>query len=154
MQKRIALLSLLLATTALAQKMDSVSLDTFEELLRGYGSVERDVDSVGDPMFTGRMEGMRYALLFYACDSDAGCNNGTFTAYFDGNDFDTSLLRLNSYNDEHRFGKASVDGDGDLEISYSFTFKGGMSREALDDTIDWWRVVLKMSREYFDPDAL
>lgn len=104
-------------------------------------------------MFTGRMEGMRYALLFYACDSDAGCNNGTFTAYFDGNDFDTSLLRLNSYNDEHRFGKASVDGDGDLEISYSFTFKGGMSREALDDTIDWWRVVLKMSREYFDPDA-
>ncbi|TNE65332.1 MAG: YbjN domain-containing protein [Rhodobacteraceae bacterium] len=125
-------------------------LDTFEELLSGFGSVERDTDGEDDPMFRGRISGVPYTLYFYGCEEHRDCNNGTFVAYFDGADYSTDAGTINDYNNGYRFGKASVDGDGDLEINYSFAFKGGITREALDDTFDWWRVILEQAEEHFE----
>ncbi|NIY81068.1 YbjN domain-containing protein [Celeribacter sp. HF31] len=125
-------------------------LDVFEELLSGFGSVEADTDGEDDPMFRGRISGTRYALYFYGCDNHTDCNNGTFVAYFDGDDYSTDAAVINDYNNSYRFGKASVDSDGDLEINYSFAFKGGITRVALDDTFDWWRVILEEAEEHFE----
>ncbi|SFI90293.1 YbjN domain-containing protein [Celeribacter neptunius] len=125
-------------------------LETFEELLGGFGSVEFDTDGEGDPMFRGRMSGIRYALYFYGCEDHANCNNGTFVAYFDGEDYSTDADVINEYNNTYRFGKASVDQDGDLEINFSFAFKGGVSREALDDTFDWWQVIMEQAEAHFE----
>ncbi|MBW6417363.1 YbjN domain-containing protein [Celeribacter sp. PS-C1] len=125
-------------------------LDVFEELLSGFGSVEADTDGEDDPMFRGRISGTPYALYFYGCDNHKDCNNGTFVAYFDGDDYSTDPAVINDYNNSYRFGKASIDRDGDLEINYSFTFKGGITRVGLDDTFDWWRVILDEAEEHFE----
>jgi hypothetical protein len=150
-----AALSALMTLTALPALAETEvltfdNLDTFEELLRGFGSVERDIDGEDDPMFRGRIGGIRYSLYFYGCENHKDCNNGTFVAYFDGQDYSTDPDVINEYNNSYRFGKASVDGDGDLEINYSFAFKGGITREALDDTFDWWRVILEQAEEHFE----
>ncbi|MDO6455668.1 YbjN domain-containing protein [Celeribacter halophilus] len=139
-----------LGATAAPEVLTFDDLETFENLLSGYGSVELETDSEGDPMFRGRIGGVRYGLYFYGCEDHKDCNNGTFVAYFDGDDYVTDASVINAYNNGFRFGKASVDSDGDLEINYSFAFKGGITREALDDTFDWWRVVLEQSEEFFE----
>lgn len=139
-----------LPTVADAEMLTFDDLEVFEQLLSGFGSVEFDTDGEDDPMFRGRMSGIKYALYFYGCDNHKDCNNGTFVAYFDGNDYVTDPDVINDYNNRYRFGKASVDQDGDLEINFSFAFKGGVSREALDDTFDWWRVVMEQAEEHFE----
>lgn len=124
-------------------------LDTIEDLLSGYGSVERDIDGDDVVMFRGRMVGKTYSLYFFGCDGTTDCNNATFVAYFDTEDYPVTSETLNSFNNDYRFGKASVDADGDLEVNFSFTFLGGLPRTALDDTFDWWQVVLKGVEEHF-----
>ncbi|WP_417242514.1 YbjN domain-containing protein [Celeribacter sp.] len=148
-----ATLALGLATAPHAAQAQALitfdDLDAFEYILDNYGSVTRDIDSEGDPMFSGTIDGLRYMMHFYGCDGASECNNATFTAFFDGADYKTDLRTVNAFNEEHRFGKASVDEDGDLKVNYSFTFLGGLTYDTLDDTVDWWRVILEQVDEFF-----
>ena len=41
-----------------------------------------------------------------------------------------------------RFGKAYLDLDGHPTIEMNVNLSKGVSRENLDDTLDWWREVL------------
>jgi hypothetical protein len=125
-------------------------IDVFEELLSGFGSVERDIDGEGIPYFKGRMSTVRYSLYFYGCSGTAECNNATFYAFFSGDDYKPDADALNTFNNEYRFGKASIDEDGDLELNFSFAFYGGLPRSTLEDTIDWWRVIVETAQEDFD----
>ncbi|WP_417268161.1 YbjN domain-containing protein [Celeribacter baekdonensis] len=135
------------------QILDFSTLDEIESLLKGFGSVERDTDREGIAMFRGRIDGKKYSLFFYDCDGTTNCKSATFSAFFDGADYITDLSEVNDFNYEYRFGKASVDADGDLVFDYSFSLMGGLPRDTFDDTIDWWREVLSDGEGYFDPDT-
>ncbi len=113
-------------------------------IAEGYGSAMLDKDSVGDPMIEGRIDGQSYTVFFYGCEGGVGCSSIQFTTYFAGVRPDAAVV--SDWNDENRFGTLYLDGDGDLAIDLDVNLFGGVTRKNLDDTFDWWRVVLEEVR--------
>jgi hypothetical protein len=109
-------------------------------IAQGYGSAMLDVDAVGDPMITGRMGGQAYTVFFYGCEGGQDCTSIQFTTYFAGTRPGADVV--SEWNDENRFGTLYLDVDGDLAIDLDVNLFGGVTRKNLDDTFDWWRVVL------------
>jgi len=144
-------LALSLSAPVAAQNLiDYSDLDTFEDLLSGYGSVERDLDNEDIILFNGRMNGLKYQLYFYDCDGTKDCSTGLFVAYFDGTQYNTDLALINEFNNQVRFGRVSIDGDGDIEANMAFTFLGGATRTQIDDTFAWWQAVLSQVNDFFE----
>lgn len=109
-------------------------------IAQGYGSATLDVDSLGDPMIEGRIGGQAYTVFFYGCEGGADCSSIQFTTYFAG--VRPSATAVSDWNDENRFGTMYLDSDGDLAVDMDVNLFGGVTRRNLDDTFDWWRVVL------------
>ena len=109
-------------------------------IAEGYGSAMLDVDSVGDPMIEGRIDGQAYTVFFYGCEGGKDCSSIQFTTYFAG--VRPSAAAVSDWNDENRFGTMYLDSDGDLAVDMDVNLFGGVTRRNLDDTFDWWRVVL------------
>lgn len=109
-------------------------------IAEGYGSAMLDVDSVGDPMIEGRIDGQAYTVFFYGCEGGKDCTSIQFTTYFAG--VRPSAAVVSDWNDANRFGTLYLDSDGDLAIDLDVNLFGGVTRRNLDDTFDWWRVVL------------
>jgi hypothetical protein len=114
------------------------------KLAEGYGSAMLDVDGVGDPMIEGRIGGQAYTVFFYGCEGGANCTSIQFTTYFAG--VRPSADVVSTWNDENRFGTLYLDSDGDLAMDLDVNLFGGVTRRNLDDTFDWWRVVLDKVR--------
>ena len=53
-----------------------------------------------------------------------------------------TLRDVNRWNQEYRFGQAYIDTDGDPVLAYFVNLNGGVAYENLDDTFDWWKVML------------
>ena len=109
------------------------------EVAKGFGSAEMKRDSNGDPIIVGRMQGIKYAVLFYGCDEGEGCSDIQFYAGFSHK---VSVEAVNEWNQKKRFGKAYIDGDGDVCIDMSVSMAHGLPRETLDDAFNWWLVAL------------
>jgi hypothetical protein len=139
-----ALLLLALPASGLAQSagdlVDGSDPDTILEIAKGYGSAVLDVDGVGDPKISGRMAGQAYSVFFYGCTEGKNCSSIQFTTYFAGQRPDA--VTVSQWNDENRFGTLYLDKDGDLAVDMDVNLFGGVTRKNLDDTFDWWRVVL------------
>lgn len=114
-------------------------------IAEGYGSAMLDVDSVGDPMIEGRIDGQAYTVFFYGCEGGKDCTSIQFTTYFAG--VRPSAAVVSDWNDANRFGTLYLDSDGDLAIDLDVNLFGGVTRRNLDDTFDWWRVVLDEVRD-------
>lgn len=145
-----AALTMITPTVSQAQNLITFDNDDqIEELLDDVGSVRRDTDSEDILMFRGRLDGHKYALYFYGCENLKNCESATFSSFFDKDIYDIDFETVNAFNTEHRFGTASIDEDGDLELEYSFTLLGGLTYVAFEDTIDWWRAVLDSGTDFF-----
>ena len=124
--------------------------DKVLEIARGFGSAELESASDGSPRIRGRMEGTNYSVLFYGCEDGKDCTTIQFWMYT--NAPQNPLLALNNWNRDRRFGKAYIDADGDVVIEMDVNLLGGVSPKNLDDTFDWWRIVLERAGEEF-PDS-
>ncbi|WP_227427090.1 YbjN domain-containing protein [Roseibaca sp. Y0-43] len=139
-----------LPSTGMAQSLlDASDPAAIAEIARGYGAVEVTTDAVGDPMLRGRMDGVQYLVLFYGCDNGRNCTTIQFQAAWVNNGR-TSEQDLHAWNRDNRFGKAHMDADYDPVIQWDVNLFGGVSRANLDDTFDWWRVVLDNFEDYLD----
>lgn len=145
----VAVMAMIHAAPVAAQSADDI-LDGSDpgailEIARGYGSAMLDVDGVGDPKISGRIGGQPYDVFFYGCD-DGGqnCMSLQFTTWYVGTRPTAEVVT--KWNDENRFGTAYLDRDGDLAIDMDVNLFGGVTRRNLDDTFDWWRVVLEEVR--------
>lgn len=111
------------------------------EIARGFGSAELAKDEDGDPMITGRTRGTRYAIYFYQCTDGQACENIQFSAAWSG--YRVSADQLHAWNRDMLFGKAYLDEVGDPVLEMAVNLKYGVTRKNLDDTFDWWKVVLQ-----------
>lgn len=127
--------------------IDATDPPRIAEIARGYGAVEVTTDAVGDPMLRGRMEGTKYLVLFYGCQNGRDCTNIQFQAAW-LNTGSATEGRMQAWNAENRFGKAMLDAENDPVIRWDVNLFGGVSRTNLDDTFDWWRVVLENFENY------
>ena len=48
------------------------------EIAKGYGSAKMDKDDGGDPMISGRLQGMKYVVYFYGCENHEKCKSLQF----------------------------------------------------------------------------
>ncbi len=121
--------------------IDGSSSRDILEVARGYGSASLEVDNVGEPMIKGRMNGTAYTVFFHNCD-DGGvnCNVIRFYNYWSQ---DVSISDVHNWNEEQLFSKCYIDKDGDVVLEMTANLFGGVSQQNLDDTFDWWRLMLE-----------
>jgi hypothetical protein len=121
--------------------------DKILEIARGFGSAELETDSDGAPRIRGRMNGVLYSVFFYGCEDGKDCATIQFWTFTDAPA--DALTAVNDWNRDRRFGKAYIDADGDVVIEMDVNLLGGVTPKNLDDTFDWWRIVLERAGEEF-----
>lgn len=138
----VALISLSLAPAASAQStVDATNTDTILSIARGFGDATLGTDSDGDPKISGRINGTSYTVFFYGCnDSGQQCKDIQFWSYWTARG--VTAERLSTWNRDMRWGKSYIDKDGDTVLEMDANLYGGVTRKNLEDTFDWWRVVL------------
>ncbi len=145
--------ALALTAPAMAQSatdlLDGSDPEAILSIAQGYGSAMLDVDGVGDPKISGRIDGQAYTVFFYGCEGGQNCSSLQFTTWFVG--VRPAAEEVSTWNDENRFGTMYLDGDGDLAVDLDVNLFGGVTRKNLDDTFDWWRVVLDEVRSEMVP---
>lgn len=129
--------------------IDATDPGTIAEIARGYGAVEVTRDSEGDPMLRGRMEGRQYLVVFYGCDRGLNCTNIQLRAAW-VNTGSVTPQTITDWNRENRFGKAFLDSENDPVVQWDVNLFGGVSRANLDDTFDWWRLVMEGFEAYIE----
>jgi hypothetical protein len=78
------------------------------EVAKGFGSAALEKDSQGDPMVSGRMQGMKYVVYFYGCTDAKDCRSVQFSA---GYTDDYAIEKGNEWNKKYRWVRAFA-GDG------------------------------------------
>ena len=144
--RALAAATLLASTPVLsADLVDATDPSEIVNLARGFGSASLDVDGEGDPMIVGRINGTRYVVYFYGCSSGRNCREIQFNAAWGSNN--VSMSDINGWNESTRYGKAYLDSDGDPNIEFTVNLYRGVSRDNLEDTIDWWKVAMETFEE-------
>ncbi len=135
------------AGVAAQELIDGTNIDEVANVARGFGSVEMDKASNGDPMINGKIEGVSYYLFFRNCaDDNTACEDLNFYAGFLDNK--QTMEAINAWNRDKRFGKAYLDSDLDAVIEYDVNLEHGISRENLDSTFQVWSLILKQYADY------
>jgi len=114
---------------------------------RAYGEADLDVDPLGDPVIRGKIEDLGYFIYFYGCSEGKACTNLMFSARWESDHYNDKSM--GDWNRERRFGKAFLDEDGNPAVEMNVNLFGGVSRDNLVDTFDWWRLVLTDFADYY-----
>jgi hypothetical protein len=131
------------APAAFAQTMiDATNIDEIVNIARGYGSATIQLDTLGDPQILGRIDGIQYTVNFYDCENGENCKSIQFRAAWT-NPGTVTLEDMNRWNQDKRFGKAYLDMENDPVIEWDVNLFAGVSSRNLDDTFDWWKIVLQ-----------
>jgi hypothetical protein len=143
-----ALLATVLAVPAQAQ--DKTLIDARDparilKIAQKFGTAELTTDHEDDPKINARLGGTSYSIYFYGCKSGVNCKAIQFYAGWDsGGEYTTK--QLNEWNRNKRFGKAYIDSEGDPVLEMDVNLDSGVTVANLEDTFDWWKVVLKNFR--------
>lgn len=137
-----ALLTLPQISSLKAQTLvDATDPATIMEIARGYGSALMESDDAGDPMIVGRIDGNRYAILFYGCRDGTACTSIQLLASW-VNPGHLTLADINAWNQDKWVGRAYMDEDNDPVLDFAINLEGGVSVRNLDDSFDWWKLAL------------
>ena len=135
------------AGVAAQELVDGSNVDEVANVARGFGSVEMDKASNGDPMINGKIEGVSYFLFFRNCaDDNTKCEDLNFYAGFLDNK--QTMEAINAWNRDKRFGKAYLDSDLDAVIEYDVNLEYGISGKNLDSSFQIWSLILKQYADY------
>ena len=149
----LALMAVLAAPAGAAgagaeETIDATAPARILALVQGYGEATLGTDNLGDPLIEGRIGEKDYELFFYDCKENRDCKSLTFSATWETEDLTDAMMA--GWNRQKRFGKAYLDQDGNANVEMSVNLHGGVTRANLDDTIDWWRLVLAGFADHFD----
>lgn len=143
------LLAALLPPAAAAQgTVSAANPSGVLDAARKFGPAELTTDKDGDPLIRGTMDETNYTVFFYGCETGANCKAIQLWTFFDAGPAAT-LEDVNAWNATHRFSKAYIDSDGDVAVEFDVNLFGGVTAENLEDTFDWWRLVLEKTGETF-----
>lgn len=128
------------------QLVFGTDIETIAEIARGYGRVEIEKDDRGDPMLTGRIDGMRYGVWFYGCVENENCTSLQFFSFW--SDTGATVVHMNDWNDTKRWGKAYLDDEANAVLALDVNLFAGVPHDNLDDTFEWWTVLMKDFRDF------
>ena len=130
----VATVAAFAATTASAQ--DILTLAEPEVVLnvaKGFGSAEMDKDDGGDPMITGRIQGLKYAIYFYGCKEAKDCRSIQFSS---GYTDPWTVEKANEWNKKFRWVKAYENEGSNFKMDVDF--KCGVTRQYLEEQFITW----------------
>ncbi|MEL6978287.1 MAG: YbjN domain-containing protein [Pseudomonadota bacterium] len=122
-----------------AEILDAGDPNEIHQIASGFGAAELATSNDGDPLIRGRMSGVRYIVLFYGCTDGVNCRTIQFYTAFQKQVTDE---KMNDWNRTKRFGRAYRDNEGDAVIEMDVNLFGGVTKKNLDDTFDYYRLVL------------
>ena len=146
----LALTAALLAAPAVRaeETIDATDPEGILDVARHYGEATLLKDGEGDPLINGSIDGTSYQLFFYGCSENRNCTTLMFTASWEVPNLTDKAMA--TWNRDKRFGNAYIDGDGFPTVEMNVNLLYGVTRRNLDDTIDWWKLVLNEFAEYYD----
>lgn len=115
------------------------------ETAKGFGSASLTEDDDGYPFITGRMDGLRYRILFYVCEGRENCDVIQFRVSWDNPGL--TVAEVNAWNESKLFGKAYLLGNGDLFVEHVVNLGYGVTADNLDDTFAWFSAILESVNE-------
>lgn len=154
--KALALAGLLaLPQAALAQlggMITGLDVDRTVELARAYGQAERRFDDAEDgPWIRAEMDGVIYTITFLNCSGGTDCTSLQFRAWWESDGAHT-VEQMNAWNRDRRFSAAYLDVNNNATVEFDVNLAGGVTAVNLDDTLQWWQVVLReFLNEVIDP---
>ena len=134
----LSLSLLFAATTAAAQTVDSAKPETLVSAMQDMGyKAELGTDAIDDPMITSGIQGSKYRMLFFGCESNEDCDGILFTTSYvvDG---EVTKSDMNDWNEATVVAGAYLDSDGDPTLQFYFPMKGGVSRSLFEHAIELW----------------
>jgi hypothetical protein len=145
----LALTAALAAPTALAAELiDATEPPRVLAIAQTYGDAALTTDGMGDPLIKGTLDGQGYVIDFYDCTKRRDCTTVTFQAVWETDK--VSKAKMAKWNRTERFGKAYLDEDGYPTVEMNVNLRGGVSAANLNDTFDWWRLVLERFVDRYD----
>ncbi|MDR1360479.1 MAG: YbjN domain-containing protein [Deltaproteobacteria bacterium] len=118
------------------------------EIAKGFGSATLGKNESGDPMITGRIDGIKYGIYFFDCTSNKDCRSIQFSAGWSTTD-KPSWDKINEWNRDKRFGKAFLDTDGDPRIEMDFPLPE-VQTSYLEIFFSWWQTALKSFQNHLN----
>jgi hypothetical protein len=125
-----------------AEMIDATNPNEILEIAKGFGTASLQKDSDGDPYISGMIEGVKYGIAFYGCESGRNCDDIQFGASWSKKG--VSLNAINTWNQTRRFGKAYLDNDKEPTIEMAVNIDQGVSRENMEDSFRWWTRIVKL----------
>ena len=115
------------------------------DIAKGYGSAKLDKDDNGDPMVSGRIQGMKYSVWFYGCENHEKCTSIQFAA---GYSDDFTAEQANEWNKKYRYVKCFA-GDGS-NFRMDVSFRGGIARSNLEEQFSNWESMTSNIKEFMN----
>ena len=135
-----------LGSTVAAWSQDIVKIadpDIVLDVAKGFGSATLEKDSSGDPMISGRLQGVKYSVWFYGCKEAKNCRSIQLsTGYTD----DFSIEKANEWNTKFRWIKAYA-GDGS-NFKMDVDFYGGVTRDFIEAQFATWDSLITDIKEF------
>ena len=115
------------------------------DIAKGFGSARMGKDDNGDPMISGRIEGVKYVIYFYGCEDHENCKSLQFsTGYTDP----LSADQANAWNAKYRWVKAYA-GDGS-NFRMDVSFAGGVTRANLEEQFSNWNAMAGNIKDFLN----
>ncbi|TCP27436.1 YbjN domain-containing protein [Rhodovulum adriaticum] len=147
----LALAALPLIATAAAADVRASNPQGVLSAMQAYGyAATLETDSTGDPKISSRVSRSNFAVFFYGCSDNNDCASIQFYTGYNMNNA-VSAGRMNEWNRDKLFSKATVDDDGDpaLEMDVNLDFDG-MGNGNFEDVLDIWRLSVESFEEFID----
>ncbi|MBO9517409.1 MAG: YbjN domain-containing protein [Porphyrobacter sp.] len=110
-------------------------------LQKGGYKAQLTTDSSGDPFIHSATNGSDFEIFFYGCTDNRDCRTIQFHSGYQ--DPAMTLQSMNSWNAEHRFGRAYLDSKGVARIEMDIDLDdGGISQELFEDNVEFWTSVM------------
>lgn len=141
-KRAVAVAAIVAGVPATAQTVQGTKPETIMTALREAGyRAALSKDNAGDPVIKSGAAGVDFSVLFYNCTEHKDCKTVQFYAGFvkKGVTLDT----MNTWNAEHRFGRAYLDDEKDPRIEMDLDLdKGGMSSALFQANLATWESLL------------
>lgn len=120
--------------------IDASDPQAFAKVMQELGYFAKVTEtSNGRPKIESKIGRKNFGIYFYDCKENKNCKSISFSSGWEVKKRPFDLGIVNKWNSEKRFGQAFVDDDGDPNIAWAMVLTGGVSRAALEGTLDYWQ---------------
>lgn len=125
--------------------LDGSTIDRIIIAARDYGSAARNIQPDGNPMISGRIDGIPYTVRFRNCTDINNCSDMNFRVGFL---VKPDIQTINAWNRDKRFSKSYLDADGDAILEMDVILGGGVSTRNMAEVFSYWRLTLRQYTSY------